>query len=84
MIQLEAHHLRRIDQLSAHTGEPDVEIVARMIVDLGAMPRPHAITGWIWEALIEAGLEETSAHKDSAAGVAAWESIEAAQLPLGR
>lgn len=77
MIDLAKHHLERIDQLAAHHASTDVDIVSAMLMELGPEPTQGEVTAWLWEQLVDAGLERNGEKPETPEAVAAWENIEA-------
>ena len=76
MLDIKDHQLVRIDQLAAHLGESDIDIVQAMLLELGPEPTQGAVTSWLWEQLVNAGLEKPSEHKDSADALEAWLAVD--------
>lgn len=75
-MNLERHHLERIDRLAKALGESDVDILTQAIYE-GAHTSPAALTSWLWQRCVDAGLEAASEHVDSAKAVNAWAALEA-------
>lgn len=76
MIDLQTHHLERIDAIANATNATDVDVLARALLELGATPTAGALTGWLWEAATRAGLERRSDFRDKPEAVAAWQALE--------
>lgn len=79
MIDIAKHQLERIDQLAAHHGNTDVDIVSAMLIDLGPTPTQGEVTSWLWEQLLDAGLEKPSETEEKPAAIEAWAAIEAGE-----
>lgn len=75
------HQLKRIDQLAAHHGNADVDIVTAMLMELGPEPTQGQVTSWLWQQLVDAGIEKDSERTDPPASIEAWATVESAQVP---
>lgn len=83
MVDLKEHQKARVVQLVAHHGNTEAELLEAMRFDLGENPTQGAVTGWLWEQLVDAGLELRSDHRDPEEAIAAWQAIEDGEGPQG-
>jgi len=76
MINLGKHHLQRIAAIAAATKETDVDVLARLLMELGPVLSAGQVTDWLWQESVRVGLEQRSDHRDTLADVSAWQAIE--------
>jgi hypothetical protein len=76
MINLGKHHLQRIDAIAAATKETDVDVLARLLMELGPVLSAGQVTAWLHAESVHVGLEKRSDHRDTLADVSAWQAIE--------
>ena len=76
MINLGKHHLQRIEAIAAATKETDVDVLARLLMELGPVLSAGHVTDWLWQESVRVGLEKRSDHRDTLADVSAWQAIE--------
>lgn len=76
MINLGKHHLQRIDAIAAATKETDVDVLARLLMELGPVLSAGQVTAWLHAESVRVGLEKRSDHRDTLADVSAWQAIE--------
>lgn len=76
MINLGKHHLQRIEAIAAATKETDVDVLARLLMELGPVLSAGQVTAWLHAESVRVGLEKRSDHRDTLADVSAWQAIE--------
>jgi len=76
MINLGKHQLQRIEAIAAATKETDVDVLARLLMELGPVLSAGQVTDWLWQESVRVGLEQRSDHRDTLADVSAWQAIE--------
>lgn len=78
MINLGKHHLQRIEAIAAATKETDVDVLARLLMELGPVLSAGQVTDWLWQESVRVGIERRSDHRDTLEDVCAWQAIETA------
>jgi hypothetical protein len=81
MINLGKHHLQRIDAIAAATKETDVDVLARLLMELGPVLSAGQVTDWLWQESVRVGIERRSDHRDEPEAVEAWQGIEDGTAP---
>lgn len=76
MIDLQTHHLNRIEALAVATGKSDVDIMTECFMSLGPVPTAGQITAWLYDQHRTAGLEPAAHFVDRPEAVTAWQAIE--------
>jgi hypothetical protein len=79
MIDLQKHHLDRIDAMATARNVDPAEILTECLVEVGPTPTAGQITSWLFAAMQDMGLEPRSYFQEKPEAVAAWASIEAGE-----
>lgn len=83
MINLGKHHLERIDAIAEATNETAVDVLARLLMELGPALSTGQATDWLRQEGLRVGLERRSDHRDRPESVEAWQAIEDGEAPDG-
>jgi hypothetical protein len=75
-MKIERQHLKRIEAIAAVTNETDVDVLARLLLDLGPVVSAGQVTNWLAEETERVGLERRSDHRDPPRHVTTWQHIE--------